>query len=60
MILSKRGELEMERRSNRSHSVENSVWEKLWACLKQDYGMDNTTKSPVHRKDVNEKLQYEI
>ena len=50
----------MERRSNRSHCVENSIWEKLWACLKQDYGMDNTTKSPVHRKDVNEKLQYEI
>ena len=26
--------LEIERRSNRSHSVENSIWKKLWTRLK--------------------------
>ena len=28
--------LEIERESTRSHSVENSLWKRLWTCLKAD------------------------
>jgi len=29
--------LETERRSNRSHNVENLFWKRLWTCLERDY-----------------------
>jgi hypothetical protein len=31
---------ETERGSTRSHSVENSLWKKLWTCRKTDYTMN--------------------
>ena len=33
--------LEIERGSNRSHCVENSVWKRLWTCHTKDYGFMN-------------------
>jgi hypothetical protein len=32
--------LEIERRSTRSHNVENSLWKRLWACPKTDNGIN--------------------
>ena len=32
--------LEIERGSTRSHSVESSLWKRLLACRKTDYGME--------------------
>jgi len=32
--------LETQRRSTRSHSVENSLWKRLWICRETDYGMN--------------------
>jgi hypothetical protein len=29
--------LEIERESTRPHSVENSLWKRLWTCHKTDY-----------------------
>jgi hypothetical protein len=26
--------------SSRSHSLENSLWKRLWTCRKTDYGMN--------------------
>ena len=31
--------LSIERESTRSHSVENSLWKRPWACRKTEYGM---------------------
>jgi hypothetical protein len=36
----KRGILEIERGSTRSYSVGNSLWKRLWTCLKTDSGMN--------------------
>jgi hypothetical protein len=33
--------LEIERESTGSHSVENSLWKRLWISLKTDYGMND-------------------
>ena len=35
--------LEVERGSTRSHTLEKSLWKKLWTCRKTDYGMMTTT-----------------
>jgi hypothetical protein len=32
--------LEIERGSTRSHSMENSLWKRLWTCHKTDYRMN--------------------
>jgi ABC-type tungstate transport system permease subunit len=32
--------LEIERGSSRTHSMENSLWKRLWTCHKTDYGME--------------------
>jgi hypothetical protein len=37
MILRKWRILEIERRSTRPQSVENSLWKRLWTCRKTDY-----------------------
>jgi hypothetical protein len=34
--------MEIEGGSTRSHSVENLVWKKLWACRSKDYGVTIT------------------
>jgi hypothetical protein len=31
--------LENERGNTRSHSAENSLWKRLWTCLKEHYVM---------------------
>jgi hypothetical protein len=33
--------LEIERENTISHSVENSLWKRLWTCGKTDYGMND-------------------
>jgi hypothetical protein len=32
--------MEIERGSSRSHSLENSIWKKLWTCRKTNYRMN--------------------
>jgi hypothetical protein len=39
MTLQKRGYWKSARGSTRSHSVENSLWKRLWNFLKADHGM---------------------
>ena len=36
--------LEIETENTRSHSVENSLWKRLWICRKTDYGMIKLSK----------------
>jgi len=31
--------METERGSTRLHSVENSLWKRLWTCCKMDHAM---------------------
>jgi len=38
--------LKFERRSTRSHSVQNSLWKRLWTCLKTDCGMNDERRHP--------------
>jgi len=33
----------IERGSTRSHTVENSLWQRLWTCRKADYGSGSQT-----------------
>jgi len=39
IILRKRGILGTEGGSNRAHTVENSLWRRLWSCRRTDYWM---------------------
>jgi len=41
--------LETERGSTRSHSVENSLWKKLWTCRKTEYRMMNDNSNNIKR-----------
>lgn len=34
---------QFERGSSRSHSLENSLWKKLWTCRKREYAMNGRT-----------------
>ena len=37
-----RGELEIERGSTRSTSVDNSLWNRQWNCREAEYGLNET------------------
>jgi hypothetical protein len=39
--------LEVEKGSTRSHSLEKSLWKKVWTFRKTDYGMMTTTTTTV-------------
>ena len=39
--------LEIETGNTRSHSVENSLWKRLWTCRKADYRMNEWTQMPT-------------
>ena len=39
MTLGENTILEIEKGNRRSHSLENSLWERLWTCRKTDYAM---------------------
>jgi hypothetical protein len=39
--------LHIERRTITSHSVENSLWKRLWACRETDCGMMIMTQNPL-------------
>ena len=43
MTLKKKKILEIESTSARWHSVESSLWKRLWTCRKTDCGMNDST-----------------
>ena len=47
------GLLEIESGSTRSHSVKNSLWQRLWTCHKTDYRM-NEFQTTNHKGQPNE------
>jgi hypothetical protein len=44
--------LGLESGSNRSQSVEISLWERLWACRKTDCGMNQIFTYRVFQKEL--------
>jgi len=47
MALREKRMLEIEKGNTGWHSVENSLWKRLWACRKTDYGYTNTPRTTV-------------
>jgi hypothetical protein len=44
--------LETERGGSRLHSVENTLWNRLWICRKTDYMMAIVMMRKIHAQNV--------
>jgi hypothetical protein len=52
-----KGYWKFERRSTRSHSVENSLWKRLWICRETDCGMNEEELCQPFRKKISQRRQ---
>jgi hypothetical protein len=46
--------LEIERRSNRSHTVENSLWKTLWVCRSERHSDDDEEEEEEEGEEEDE------